>query len=81
MGFFGDLIKDACKDAVKGVSQWSQDMARYKAEYENFSDDRLVGIYKSDGFFSSSQTEKMCALNELTRRHGKVGAKALIMGS
>jgi len=74
MGFFGDMLKEAGKSIMEAGAE----MKRKKAEYESYSDSRLVSICKSSGMFGNSDMEKGLAFGILKSRYGAEGAKDLI---
>lgn len=66
MGLFGDILKSA----GKSIMDTGREMQSNKAEYESYSDDRLVRLFKSGGF-----AERAAALAVLKERYGEEGAK------
>ena len=74
MGFLDGVLKGAMSIA-SDMAEHGREVARLRSEYESYSDDRLVKIYRDNGVFGSKDTERHAAFAVLKDRYGAEGAK------
>ena len=60
--------KDIGTSTVNSLNERANEIRQLKEKYELMSDDELIQIVNSDGFFSHSQTEKGAAFGILKAR-------------
>lgn len=58
--------KDAIKDAIKDGKKFVEDYDKYEVEYQNYSDEKLIKIYKS----SAPLAKRATAARILKNRRG-----------
>ena len=71
MGFWDkawQVTKDLGEGVANSISEKANEVRQAKEKFESMSDDELIRIANSDGFFGKSQTEKGVALRILQSR-------------
>lgn len=71
MGFWDkafQVAKDVGTSAANSINEKANEIRQLKEKYESMSDDELIRIVNSDGFFGKSSTEKGVAFSTLKSR-------------
>ncbi|MCF1184557.1 transposase [Marichromatium gracile] len=62
------VAKDVGTSAANSLNEKANEIRQIKEKYESMSDEDLIRIANSDGFFGNSSTEKGVAFSTLKRR-------------
>jgi len=71
MGFWDkafQVAKDVGTNYANSISEKANEVRQTKEKYESMSDEELIRIVNSDGFFGKTQTEKGVAFSILKSR-------------
>ena len=71
MGFWDkafQVAKDVGTTAANSLNEKANEIRQLKEKYESMSDEELIRIVNSDGFFGKTQTEKGVAFSALKSR-------------